>query len=164
MGNAKSSSSSSSRSYSHRSIKMEHPVPVVRFFQSPTLPRFRLSRLPDEISRFLALLSLSPPPSPRISRWIGTARIERSTRISFPTGRSGAEWRGERGKLGEGRRRIRDPRMFPQSRARALFCRFVSGVPGTILMRGNDLPGFAAPRENLIIEKVVVQLDGRSRR
>lgn len=51
--------------------------------------------------------------------------------------------------------RIRDPRMFPRPRARALFCRFVSRVPGTILMRGNDLPGFAAaPRENLIIEKV----------
>lgn len=60
---------SRSRSYSHRSIKTGHPLFVS--FNPPTLPRFRLSRLPDEISRFLALLSLSPPLPllpPRISR------------------------------------------------------------------------------------------------
>lgn len=60
---------SRSRSYSHRSIKTGHPLFVS--FNPPTLPRFRLSRLPDEISRFLVLLSLSPPLPllpPRISR------------------------------------------------------------------------------------------------
>lgn len=75
---------------------MEHPVPVVRFFQSPTLPRFRLSRLPDEISCFLALLSLSPPSlSPHIEmNRHGTNRTIDEDFVSNGEERSGVEWRG----------------------------------------------------------------------
>lgn len=94
------------------------------------------------------------PPLPAAYR-DESARHESNDRRGFRFQR-GAEWNGgeERKRRERDPPRIRDPRMFPQSCARALFCRFVSGVAGTILMRGNDLPGFAAPGENLIIEKV----------
>lgn len=133
------------------SIPRHFPVSVFHDCQmrSPVFSRSCLS----------PLLSLSSLPAYRDE----SARHESNDRRGFRFQRGGAEWRvkggGEKEEDGKGNGRdpprIRDPRMFPRPRARALFCRFVSRVPGTILMRGNDLPGFAAaPRENLIIEKV----------
>lgn len=101
-------------------------------------PSFTTARWDLPFSR--ALVPPLPPPAYRDES--NTARIERSTIEDFVS--NGGEWSGER----SGGSSAQDLRCFQSTmRSRAFLQIRICAQPGTILTRGNDLPGFPAAPE-----------------